>query len=247
MPAQEPRVVADINATGRWAGQLLAQNLIDLVDGLVPLSSPVGGVGRDEGATQFTGVHFPDGNEVFHYMTARPGPVRRWIARDSLVDAVLIRHLAEKQELHVLLPWCDGRDWFEIVVWFAYSVTDGAIAISMPEWQTDPTTERRRHHELLDAMDAGISSHPRARELEAGWGALGCYRYRGRERGGIDPRVYATLVELGKTRGRHRLWRGAVTDDELEHHLDAVGVSVMPRAPHVDALGEHGIALVHEL
>jgi hypothetical protein len=240
-------VVADINATGRWAGNLLAQNLIDLVDGLVPLSSPVGGVGRLEGETQFTGVHFPDGGEGFHYMVVRPGPVRRWIARESLVDAVLIRHLAQEQELHVLLPWCDERDWFEIVVWFAYAVTDGAIAISMPGWQRDTTAERRRCHELLDAMDAGISSHPRASELEAGWGALGDYLFRGRECEGIDPRVYAPLVALGKTRGRHRLWRGAVTDDELEHHMDALGVPVMPRAPHVDALGAHGIAVVYEL
>lgn len=241
--------MSDLAACGRWAGVLLVQNLADLVDGIPPMNSPVGGVGRFGDEERFSAVHFPNADrEAFEYMVVGPGTVRRWIGRETLCDAALIRHLPEESELHVLVPWCDGRDWFELVVWFRYAIAGGAVQVSMPNYQIEPSSDSGRFHELIDGMDLGISSHPRCAELEAAWGALGDYLHP--LPGPVDPSIdalYDSLVALGRQRGRHRLWRGAVTYDEVEQAFAGTDLERLAMAPHFAVLGKFGVTIVYQL
>jgi hypothetical protein len=177
--------------------------------------------------------------------------LRRWMARPELDDAVLIRHLPETRELHVLLPACCGGDWFELVVWFAYVVVDGGIRVSTPDYQKASTVESRMYHDLIDAMNEGISTHERAPILDGAWGVLGSYLGVDKERTACDAatkRLHDPLIALGKQRARHRLYPGAVTFDERDRHLETVETkSPIAFETCLDAIYDNGIALVYRL
>lgn len=152
--------------TGHIAGRLLAENLINLADGVLPLNSPCGGAERKRGEDKFGLVHFPEG------MTP---VVQRWLSRTDLEAGVLVQHREDVHEVRLLVPACDGTEKLDFVCAIRYAAEAGAVKTSLPGYQLFGV-EQAVYDQFMDGVGAGMSEHKRANELDAGFGALGDYR-----------------------------------------------------------------------
>lgn len=152
--------------TGQIAGRLLAENLLDLADGVLPLNSPCGGAERKRGEDKFGLVHFPEG------MTP---VVQRWLSSGDLEAGVLVQHREDVHEVRLLVPACDGTEKLDFACVIRYAVEAGAVKTSLPGYQLFGV-EQAVYDQFMDGVGAGMAEHKRASELDAGFGALGHYR-----------------------------------------------------------------------
>ena len=157
----------DVRATGRMAGLLLAENLVNLADGELPMTSPCGGAGRMRGQAKFGLVHFPEG------MTDM---VKRWMRRPDLIEAVLIQHREADRELRLMLAGA-GTGSFDLLCAFRYETDGGKVRTSQPGYQLLHVGQET-YDEFIEGVGEGVTQHKRASELDPGFGALGSYQGR---------------------------------------------------------------------
>jgi hypothetical protein len=156
----------DLRAAGEMAGIMLAENLINLANGEVPMSDPLGGGYRKRGAEKFTLVHFAEG--MNHGL-------QRWLLQTEWIDAFLLRHREDANELQLWVPSAPGTDKFDFACGFKYEAANGSLRTSFPGIALMEAGEAGEElcEEFLRGVMTGLAKHKRTREL--GFGELGSY------------------------------------------------------------------------
>ena len=169
----------DVAAIGQAAGGLVAETLVQLADG--ELLTTYVGIGRAAPGDKLKVVMFEGGLD----------DAKAWISKKDKVDAVVVGHDDEEQEIRLLLGSNDATRKYDMICSFRYEVKGTSVG-AKPKTKAKPkagstktaietstigflaeTDDEIVCDQFLDSVLAGIYAHARAAEL--GVGKLGDY------------------------------------------------------------------------